>query len=96
MEIKNLAQFLREAKNLSLTMIQHDWYPNGKSIGVKRRIKKVQTNGIQFVPIEEGSDGSWLYFYPRAVRFNPSLGVMIVSLEGSDFDKVMVYQLEES
>lgn len=37
----------------------------GKLVGVARKIKQVQTNGIQFEPTEPGKDGSWLY-WPRA------------------------------
>jgi len=39
-----------------VVMTRNDWFPNGKLIGISRKVIKVQTNAIQF----EG--GSWLRF----------------------------------
>lgn len=84
---KNLAQFIKMAKGLQLTMIKHDWFPTGKLINVARKVTAVQSKAIQF----EG--GSWLRFDggAKAVKFQGDK--MTVDLNGDGtFDKVMVYK----
>lgn len=43
-------------KGVKIVMTKHDWYPNGKLIGVVREVETIQSNGVKF------SGGSWLYF----------------------------------
>lgn len=55
--MKNFSDIKRALnEGVTVTMISHDFMPNGKLIGLKRKIIKKQSNSIQF----EG--GSWLYF----------------------------------
>ena len=69
----------------ALTMIRHDWYPQGKLIGVTRDIVKRQSNAIQL----EG--GSWLYLDKPAKEFIPtSENTFLVLL---DQDKFMEYRI---
>jgi hypothetical protein len=69
----------------SLTMIRHDWYPDGKNMHLARKIIKRQSNAIQF----EG--GSWLYLDRPAKEYIPtSESSFKVVLEG---DKCMEYRI---
>lgn len=69
----------------ALTMIRHDWYPQGKLIGVTRDIVKRQSNAIQL----EG--GSWLYLDKRAADYIPTSDhSFLVRL---DQDKFMEYRI---
>jgi hypothetical protein len=69
----------------ALTMIRHDWYPQGKLIGVTRDIVKRQTNAIQL----EG--GSWLYLDKKAADYIPTSDhSFLVRL---DQDKFMEYRI---
>ena len=69
----------------SLTMTRHDWYPQGKLIGVTRDIVKRQSNAIQL----EG--GSWLYLDKPAKDYIPtSDNTFLVFL---DNDKFMEYRI---
>lgn len=68
-----------------LTMIRHDWYPEGKTMNVPRKIIKRQTNAIQF----EG--GSWLYLDKPAKQYIPiNENEFLVLL---DQDKYMGYRI---
>jgi len=69
----------------SLTMTRHDWYPQGKLIGLTRDIVKRQSNAIQL----EG--GSWLYLDKPAKDYIPtSDNTFLVFL---DNDKFMEYRI---
>ena len=69
----------------SLTITRHDWYPQGKLIGVTRDIVKRQSNAIQL----EG--GSWLYLDKPAKEYIPtSENTFLVFL---DNDKFMEYRI---
>jgi hypothetical protein len=69
----------------ALTMIRHDWYPQGKLMGVTRDIVKRQSNAIQL----EG--GSWLYLDKPAKEYIPtSENTFLVVL---DQDKFMEYRI---
>jgi hypothetical protein len=69
----------------SLTMTRHDWYPQGKLIGLSRDIVKRQSNAIQL----EG--GSWLYLNKPAKEYIPtSDNTFLVFL---DNDKFMEYRI---
>jgi hypothetical protein len=69
----------------ALTMIRHDWYPQGKLIGVTRDIVKRQSNAIQL------DGGSWLYLDKPAKEFIPtSENTFLVLL---DQDKFMEYRI---
>ena len=69
----------------SLTMTRHDWYPQGKLMGVTRDIVKRQSNAIQL----EG--GSWLYLDKPAKEYIPtSENTFLVFL---DNDKFMEYRI---
>jgi hypothetical protein len=69
----------------SLTMTRHDWYPQGKLIGLSRDIVKRQSNAIQL----EG--GSWLYLDKPAKEYIPtSENTFLVFL---DNDKFMEYRI---
>jgi len=69
----------------SLTMTRHDWFPQGKLIGVTRDIVKRQSNAIQL----EG--GSWLYLDKPAKEYIPtSENTFLVFL---DNDKFMEYRI---
>jgi hypothetical protein len=69
----------------ALTMIRHDWYPQGKLMGISRDIVKRQSNAIQL----EG--GSWLYLDKRAADYIPTSDhSFLVRL---DQDKFMEYRI---
>lgn len=69
----------------SVTMIRHDWYPEGKIMGVERKVIARQTNAVQF----EG--GSWLRLDKKAGDYIPtSESTFLVRLEGDNF---MGYQI---
>ena len=69
----------------SLTITRHDWYPQGKLMGVTRDIVKRQSNAIQL----EG--GSWLYLDKPAKEYIPtSENTFLVFL---DNDKFMEYRI---
>ena len=69
----------------ALTMIRHDWYPQGKLMGIAREIVKRQSNAIQL----EG--GSWLYLDKPAKEYIPtSENTFLVVL---DQDKFMEYRI---
>jgi hypothetical protein len=84
--MKNFADIKRKLiEGNALTMIRHDWYPQGKLIGVTRDIVKRQSNAIQL----EG--GSWLYLDKPAKEFIPtSENTFLVLL---DQDKFMEYRI---
>ena len=50
---------------IGITMVGHDWFPEGKLIGVPRYVVKVQANGICLNADSNAIDGSWLY-WPKA------------------------------
>jgi hypothetical protein len=84
--MKNFADIKRKLiEGNALTMIRHDWYPQGKLMGVTRDIVKRQSNAIQL----EG--GSWLYLDKPAKEFIPtSENTFLVLL---DQDKFMEYRI---
>ncbi len=48
---------------VTVTMTRHDWFPNGKLLGVPRKIAIQQTNAVAFESIEDPKkQPSWLYF----------------------------------
>jgi len=64
----------------ALTMIRHDWYPQGKLMGITRDIIKRQSNAIQL----EG--GSWLYLDKKAADYIPLNDYeFLVRLEGENY-----------
>lgn len=65
---------------VTVTMVRHDWYPNGKLMNVPRKVIKVQSNGVQF----EG--GSWLHF-PKAsdIAVHERGFSVLLSAENADF-----------
>ena len=64
----------------ALTMIRHDWYPQGKLMGITRDIIKRQSNAIQL----EG--GSWLYLDKKAADYIPlNDHEFLVRLEGENY-----------
>jgi hypothetical protein len=64
--MNSLAELKRRCtEGAELTMVHHGWFPDGKLIGLSRKIKRVQSNSIQFDPADEGSNGSWLD-WPKA------------------------------
>lgn len=95
-EVNSLAAFKRFLKEpgAAIEMIQHDWYP--QPVPGIRKVKKLQTNGVQFEPTEPGKQGSWLYF-DRAKDFRFENGIMKVALDPdkTGFDKVMIYKLHK-
>jgi hypothetical protein len=84
--MKTFADIKRKlVENNTITMIRHDWLPNGKLIGVKRKIIKRQSNAVQF----EG--GSWLYLDKPANDYIPTgENTFLVRL---DSDKFMEYKI---
>lgn len=82
---------IKKALNVgvTVTMVSHDWFPGSKIIGVKRKIIKRQSNGIQF------DGGYWLmYDVRKASDFIPlSESEFQVRLNG---DKFMRYLIENS
>lgn len=69
----------------SITMTRHDWYPQGKLMGVERKVIAKQTNAVQF----EG--GSWLRLDKKAGDYIPSgENSFLVRLDGENF---MEYQI---
>lgn len=70
----------------SITMLRHDWYPQGKLMGVERKVITRKTNAVQF----EG--GSWLRLDGKAGDYIPtSENTFLVRLDG---DKFMEYQIK--
>lgn len=72
-----------------VTMIRHDYYPNGPLINKPRKIEKKQSNAIMF----EG--GSWLYFDKPASHFIPhGFNEFSVLLNPDDSEpKYMTYRI---
>ena len=69
----------------SITMVRHDWYPQGKLIGLERKVIAKQSNAVQF----EG--GSWLRLDKKAADYIPTgENSFLVRLEGENF---MEYQI---
>lgn len=69
-----------------LTMVRHDWFPNGALIGKPRKIIKKQSNAIQF----EG--GSWLNFPPASdICVNENGFSVLLSVEKAQF---MTYEFK--
>lgn len=61
MKYKTAADIKRALEvGATVTMVRHDWYPQGKLMGVPRKVIKKQSNGVQF----EG--GSWLHWPPAS------------------------------
>lgn len=88
MNFKNLNNFKKNALGLTLTMVEHTWYPTGKIIGKPRKIISVNSNSLQF----EG--GSSLCFDYGAKTFKFEENKIIVDLCGSTkFEEVMVYEI---
>ena len=64
----------------TITMTRHDWYPQGKLIGLERKVIAKQTNAVQL----EG--GSWLRLDKKASDYIPtSENTFLVRLEGDAF-----------
>jgi hypothetical protein len=84
--MKTFADIKRKlSEGSTLTMVRHDWYPQGKNMGIARKIVKRQSNAIQF----EG--GSWLYLDRPAKEYIPtSENAFLVQL---DNDKFMGYEI---
>jgi hypothetical protein len=84
---KTFADIKRQLiEGAELTMIRHDWYPQGKLIGVKRKIIKRQSNGIQF----EG--GSWWHFPPASDVAPQDNGFAVVlSIEKGQFMEYVIH-----
>lgn len=68
-----------------ITMTRHDYYPDGKLIGLARKVIRKQTNAVQF----EG--GSWLRLDKKASDYIPTgEDTFLVRLDG---DKFMGYKI---
>jgi len=91
--ITNLAQLKKKLiVGTVVTLIRHDWYPQGNLIGKQRKIKTVQTNAVQFEPSESGKEGSWLH-WPKAAEVScipPDIFQIALT---PDFSKLMQYQI---
>lgn len=87
--MKTFADIKRKlVEGATITMVRHDWYPDMKLIGLKRKVIKRQTNGVQF----EG--GSWLYLDRPASAYKPlSDNTFSVQLGTPEENKFMVYQI---
>jgi len=84
----NRSQFFKMLSNLTLTMIQHSWYPDGKLIGVPRRADKIQSTGFRF------EDGSWLYIEKASyVKFVDNKMIVDLNQDG-EFTATMTYEME--
>lgn len=71
----------------SITMIRHDWFPQGKLIGLDRKVIHKQTNAVQF----EG--GSWLRLDKKASDYIPtSENTFLVRLENDNFMEYRINQ----
>lgn len=77
----------------TLTMVSHDWFPNGPLIGIPRKIKTVQTNGIQFEPHQEGKQGSWLY-WGKASEYTITEDCFTVWLGAAGDNNYMTYKFK--
>lgn len=91
--MKTLADIKRRATvGTTLTMthfVVRGIEKNGPLVGLPRKVKRVQGNGIQFEPHKDGSEGSWLW-WPSAKE---------ISINGSSFtingDIALTYQFQE-
>ena len=64
--MKTFADIKRKLiEGASLTMIRHDWYPQGKYMNICRKVITKQTNAVQF------ENGSWLYLDKKAADYIP-------------------------
>jgi len=69
----------------SITMIRHDWLPNGKLIGLKREIVKRQSNAVQF------QCGSWLYLdKPSSEYIATGENTFLVKLDNDQFMEYLI------
>lgn len=94
--MKTLADLKRNLTlGKSVTMVKHDWFPNGgELIGLPRKIKIVQSNGIQFEPHKEGKQGSWLNWHKASEYRFIDDNTFEVALE-PDFSKAMTYKIND-
>lgn len=77
----------RLVEGATLTMVRHDWLPNGKLIGLPRKIIKRQTDAIQF------DGGSWLQFPPaKEVRILGDNEFAVQLSPEREPDKLMAYR----
>lgn len=89
--MKTLADLKRKMTlGTTVTMVKHDWMPNGELINLPRKIKTVQSNGVQFEPHKEGKQGSWLTWHKASEYRFLNENTFEVALE-PDFSKVMQY-----
>jgi hypothetical protein len=72
-----------------LTMTSHSWYPQGKLIGLERKIEVRQSQSIKF----EG--GSWLQFPPASRVTVLDKDTFSIQLDPDDKTKVMTYIITE-
>lgn len=87
--MRNLAETKRTLTvGRTVTMVRHDWFPNGKLIDVPRRVKHVQGNAVQF----EG--GSWLH-WPKAAEFRATDEGFELQLGDAKEDNWMGYVVGE-
>lgn len=93
--MKTLSELKRTLSvGMTLTMTRNDWSKNRPNplLGIPRKIKAKQTNGIQFEPHTEGKQGSWLYF-DSADRFIP-ISQSEFGIKLDDDGNIMTYKID--
>lgn len=94
--MKSLAELKRLlVVGAGVTMVRHYNPRQNPLLHVRRRVKHAQTNGVQFEPLSEGQQGSWL-MWPKAAQLkfyegNPEL----FSVHEPGGHEVMAYQLDK-
>ncbi len=94
--IKSFAELKRTLKvGMTLTMTRNDWYPSNGLIGRRRKIAKVQGNGIAFRNGgEDGDDLSWFFWDGhKAADFKFTEDGFMVRMN-PDRDEWMAYRIE--
>ena len=93
LNISNLAELKRQlVVGVKVKMIGNDWFPEGHLIGVERKVIRAQGNAIQFEPVEEGSEGSWL-FHKEASSYTFLTGTNCFSIRLDDKENYLSYEL---
>lgn len=86
--VRTLAELKRTLKvGDRLTMIRHDWFPEGKLLNVPRYIVATNTQGIVLNEDSKASDGSHL-LWPKASRVQLNGNTFSIQLNPETQDRM--------
>lgn len=95
MNIKSFAELKRFLQpGVVLTLVRHDWYPNGPLINKPRKICKIQSNAIAFEPIPPKTESSWLH-WGKSSEYTIDEKGFNVQLTPDDPEKIMRYEFSK-